>query len=128
MVSMSMSMTVPSRRRATTPFQLSFQVPSTLTKPGHDLPYMGYAVKIQLELVNLGHEAVVPCNLPVGVIDQVAGAVVHLQVDLLGLLDQIFELLLDALHDPVEVPAQGGQRGRVHDEKTLRRGAARSAG
>ena len=66
---------------------------------------MGYTIKIQLELVDLGHEAVVPRNLAVGIIDQVAGAVVHLQVDLLGLLYQILELLLDALHDPVKVPA-----------------------
>lgn len=83
-VTVSMSMTIPAR--ATTPLQLSLQVLSTLPKPSHDLPNVSYTVKVQLELVDLGIEGMEPRNLPVGIINQVAGAVIHLHVDLLRLL------------------------------------------
>lgn len=93
----------------------------------HDIAYVPYAVKLDLELVHLGDDGVEPADLRVGVVDEVAGLVVDGHGDDLRLLRQVVDLGRDLAHQPVKVPAQLRERARVEQQQALRRGAARGA-
>lgn len=114
-------------RRPARPIQLALQLLGAAAKVAHNVADVGDAVKVELELVDLAHDVVVARNLGVGVVDQVAGAVVHGHRHHLRLLRQVLELLLDVLHDAVKVAAQRGQRRGVEHQEPLGRGAAGGA-
>lgn len=80
-----------------------------MTKLTHNVSNMSNAVKVELKFVNLAHDIMVAGDLGIGIVDEVASAIVHVHCHDSGLLHQVLKLLLDALHDPVEMAAQCGQ-------------------
>lgn len=103
-----MSMPMPSGGTASS-FQLAVQFFCAVTEVTNYVPNVGNAVKVQLELVDLAHDLMVAGDLGISIVDKVTRAVVDVHCHHLGLLDQVLELLLDTLHDTIEMAAQCGQ-------------------
>jgi len=103
-----MSMPMPPRGAASS-FQLAFQFFCAATEVTHYVPNVGNAVKVQFELIDLAHDLMIAGDLGISIVDKVTRAVVDVHCHNLGLLDQVLELLLDALHDTIEMAAQCGQ-------------------
>lgn len=68
---------------------------------------MSYPVKVEVQLVQLSQNVVIPCNFQVSIVDQVAGAIELCHGERLALLAEIVYLLLDLRHDTLEIAPQG---------------------
>lgn len=49
-----------------------------MTEVADNISNMGNPIKVQLELVNLTHDVVVPSDLGIGIVDQVASTIVYM--------------------------------------------------
>ena len=101
--------------------QLALYLLGPLPEPLDDILDVSDAIEFDLELVHLLEDAMISGDLHVGVVDQVAGLVVYVHGDDLGLLAEVLQLLLYVGHDAVEVAAEGGERGAVEEEQALGR-------
>lgn len=125
---MAMPMPLPPRRAPSLGrLQVSFQLFCTSAKVANDVSYVSYPVEVHLELVDLLNDLVVARYLGVRIVDQFAGPVVDLHGDYLCLTRQVFELLLNVLHDSVEVTSQSSERAAVDHQYALRRSPAGGA-
>lgn len=117
--------TMSGRRRGI--FEVALKALNLLAVAADNLLDVGNLVKVDFELVDLGHDGVEARNLGVGVVNDVAGVVVLLEGDDLGLLAEQIDTGLDLEHEAVEVAGEGGEAGRVEQQAALGRGAAGGA-
>lgn len=96
--------------------QLALQLLDPLPVSPHDIPYMLDAVEVELQFVHLCQDVVVPADLGVGIVDEVSGRIVYRHGDDLRLLAQVVHLLLDVLHEPVEVAPKLREGAAVEEE------------
>lgn len=89
-----------------------------------DVPDVSDSVEINLELVQLAKDIAVAGDFGIGAVDDVAGAVILNLGEYLSLFAEMAHILLDASHEPVEMPAERGKRGCVEEEQALAAGPA----
>ena len=70
-----------SSRRRTCRLQIPLQLFGAATEISNNVPDVSNAVKIDVELVNLEQDVLVPGDLRIGVVDDVAGFVADLHCD-----------------------------------------------
>lgn len=91
----------------------------TLTVTPHYIPDMSNAVKLDFELVDLGHDLVEAADLHVGVVDEVTGVVIHRHGDDLRLLGKVIKLLRYLGHEPIKMTTQLRKGTGVEQQQAL---------
>lgn len=66
---------------------------------------MPYSIKVEFQLVKLPEKLVIPLDLGVSTLDQVASSVKLGHGEHLALFAKVDDLLFDLVHDPVKVPS-----------------------
>jgi hypothetical protein len=119
-----MPVSVSRGRAAAAAFQLTLHA----LHPGSVSPYnllnVPYSVKVELELVELRQDIVVPLDFGVGISDEITGVIKLSHGEYLTLLAEIRHLLFDLVHDPVKVPAKGCERCAIKEQQALARSSA----
>lgn len=118
-VRMVMAVTVTLSSRGVRVLEFALQLLDALAVVPHDIPYVGDAVEVDLELVDLAHYVLEARNLSIGIVHQVAGTVILLHCHDRALLAEILDAGLDLLHEPVKVARQGGEARAVQEQSTL---------
>lgn len=125
-VVMAVAVAIPSGR-GTRLLKFALELLDTLAVVPHDISYVGDAIEVDLELVDLAHDVLETRNLSIGIVHEVASAVILLHCHNGALLAEVLDSGLDLLHQTVKVAREGGEAHAVQQQTTLRRGSAGGA-
>jgi len=103
-----MAVSVAPGRRRVRLRELLLELLDTLAIVSHDVPDMRDAIKVDFELVDLGHDVLEARYLSIGIVHQVAGTVILLHCHDGALFAKVLYAGLDLLHQAIEMARQCG--------------------